>query len=503
MSHPLIMALDQGTTSSRSVVVNQVGKIVASAQQPFDQHYPQDGWVEHDPADIWSTIKDTAIAAFTEAENGSGGRVEAIGITNQRETVLIWERATGKPIANALVWQDRRTADMCNNLAQAGHEPMVTERTGLLLDPYFSASKIAWLLDNIDGARAKAERGELAFGTVDTFLLWHLTGGRVHATDETNASRTALYNIHSGVWDADLLALFNVPADILPDVYPSAHDFGETDAALFGRAIPILAMAGDQQSAAFGQLCTEPGMTKATYGTGCFVLVNTGDTAITSKNRLLTTRACRTDGPPQFALEGSIFIAGAVVQWLRDEMKIIETSADSESVAAGLASNEGVYLVPAFTGLGAPHWDAQARGAVYGLTRQSGRDAITRAAVESVAYQTENLFSALAADGMAPQVVRADGGMSMNNWLLQFVSDMTRRQIDRPANVESTAMGAAYLAGLKAGVWETIDALRGLGGDDTSFAPTMPDTERDRLLREWEIAVKTTRYRASLQAESA
>ncbi len=502
MTNPLILALDQGTTSSRSVVIDAATRVVASAQKEFTQHYPRDGWVEHDPNDIWESIRETAIDALMQAESKADGRVEAIGITNQRETVLIWNRKTGEPVANALVWQDRRTADMCARLKTDRHEALVTERTGLLLDPYFSATKVAWILDNIAGAREQAQRGELAFGTVDCFLIWKLTGGGEHVTDETNASRTMLFNIHTGAWDPDLLKLFNIPAEVLPDVKISSDTFGETQPELFGRSIPICGVAGDQQSAAFGQGCVSPGMTKVTYGTGSFVLVNTGDTALPSHNRLLTTRACRASGPPQFALEGSIFIAGAVVQWLRDEMKVLATSAESEAIARELGSNQGVYLVPAFTGLGAPHWDAQARGAIYGLTRQSGREAITRAALESVAYQTHDLFVALAADGMAPSIVRVDGGMSLNNWLVQFVSDVTQKQLERPKNVETTALGAAFLAGLKAGIWPDLDGLKAQVEDDASFTPDMESEERNGLLKEWDIAVKTTRYRAALQAEA-
>jgi len=501
--NPLIMALDQGTTSSRTLIFDKTGTIVASAQQEFAQHFPADGWVEHDPIDIWETIKTTAQTALNEAETDKRGTVTAIGITNQRETVIIWDRETGMPIANALVWQDRRTSDICQKLVAAGHEPMITSRTGLLLDPYFSATKIAWLLDNIDGVRERAERGDLAFGTVDTFLLWKLTAGRSHITDETNASRTSLFNIHTGEWDTDLLNLFNVPASLLPDVLPSAADFGETDPAVFGRVIPICAMAGDQQAAAFGQGCTKPGMAKVTYGTGCFVLMNTGHTAIQSDNRLLTTRACRASGDPVFALEGSIFIAGAVAQWLRDELKIIDQSPDSEKIASSLDGNNGVYLVPAFTGLGAPYWDSEARGAIYGLTRQSGRAEIVRAALEAVAYQTHDLFSALAADGVDAGIVRADGGMSLNNWLMQFVSDIADVKLERPENVETTALGAACLAGLQAGIWTDESELTALPGAYTQFTPDMPPEHRAGLLREWDIAVKTTRYRARLQSGNA
>lgn len=497
--NPLIMALDQGTTSSRTLIFDRAGKIVAAAQAEFAQHYPEDGWVEHDPEDIWNTILNTARTALSEAEQAGDGTVTAIGITNQRETALIWNRATGKPIGRALVWQDRRTAEQCRALVQAGHETMITQRTGLLLDPYFSASKIAWLLDNTKGARAAANKGDLAFGTVDTFLIWRLTGGRVHATDETNASRTSLYNIHTGGWDNGLLKLFDIPPALLPEVRTSAADYGETDAGIFGRPIPICGVAGDQQSAAFGQSCTKPGMAKATYGTGCFVLMNTGTKAVQSQNRLLTTRACRTGSDPVFALEGSIFMAGAIAQWLRDAVQIIDTSPQSEEISSQLSSNGGVYLVPAFTGLGAPHWDSEARGAIYGLTRQSGRAEIIRAALEAVAYQTYDLFKALKADGVETGVVRVDGGMSANGWLMQFISDVAEVPLERPENIETTALGVACLAGLQAGIWDDPEALTGLPGSYTRFTPSMQDSDRQSLLREWDIAVKTTRYRAQLQ----
>lgn len=494
---PLILALDQGTTSSRSVVFDASANIIASDQKEFTQHYPANGWVEHDPEEIWDTIKTTARAVIEQTQ--SQGKIAAIGITNQRETVIIWDRATGRAIAPAIVWQDRRTADICKSLASAGHEAQVTEKTGLLLDPYFSASKVGWLLDNVDGARGRAERGDLAFGTVDCFLLWRLTGGRVHATDETNASRTSLYSIHTGDWDDELLALFNVPREVLPEVKPSAARFGETEEALFGAAIPVCGIAGDQQSAAFGQLCTQPGMSKATYGTGCFLLMNTGEKAVQSSNRLLTTRACRVGAAPQYALEGSIFIAGAVAQWLRDELQVIATSPESEAIASRLPSNDGVYLVPAFAGLGAPHWDSEARGAIYGLTRQSGRDHLIRAALESVAYQTHDLLAALAADGATPELIRVDGGMSANNWLLQFISDMTDTKLQRPPNVETTALGVAYLAGLEIGVWQNIEALDKMNRPYQTFTPAMAVPDRRQLLKDWNIAVKTTLFHADLK----
>ncbi len=499
---PLILALDQGTTSSRALAFNAQGRVVASAQQDFEQIFPDDGWVEHRPEDIWETSLTTARAVVDQVAREGQGELVSIGITNQRETVLIWDRRSGAPIANALVWQDRRTAQACRQLVEAGHEPLIQSRTGLLIDPYFSASKIAWLLDHVDGARAAAEAGHLAFGTVDTFLIWKLTGGRQHLTDETNASRTSLFNIHSGEWDTDLLALYRVPASLLPEVRPSRSDFGSADPALFGRALPIQAVAGDQQAAAFGQGCIDPGMAKSTYGTGCFLLVNTGETACPSHHRLLTTRACRTGDRPVFALEGSIFIAGAVAQWLRDGVGLVAASADTEALAAGLQDNGGVYLVPAFTGLGAPHWDSGARGGIYGLTRQSGRAELVRAALESVAYQTQDLFQALAADGVELDRIRVDGGMAANGWLMQFISDIANLPLERPSTLETTALGVALLAGLEAGVWPDLDTVRNLAGPYAGFAPNMDPARRAALLREWTIAVRTTRYRAALQAEA-
>ena len=497
----LILAMDQGTTSSRGLVFNTYGEIVAVAQQEFAQHYPADGWVEHNPEDIWSSAIETAQDAVRLAE-AKGGKVATIGITNQRETVLIWDRETGEPIGNALVWQDRRTAETCASLKEDGYEGMVNAKTGLLLDPYFSASKVAWMLSHIEGAREKADAGELAFGTVDTFLIWRLTGGQQHVTDETNASRTSLFNIHENDWDQDLLNLFRIPRAMLPKVLPSAAEYGVTTPELFGRELPIQGVAGDQQAAAFGQGCTKAGMAKSTYGTGCFLLMHTGTEAISSQNRLLTTRACRASGPPVFALEGSIFIAGAVAQWLRDGLGVIEQSPETEVIAAGLDGNGGVFLVPAFTGLGAPHWDAEARGAIYGLTRQSGRAEIVRAALESVGYQTADLISALEADGAAVGTVRIDGGMSKNNWLSQFIADITNAHLQRPENVETTALGAAKLAGIQAGIWQEGDHLDALSGGMTDFAPKMDEETRQTLRGEWDIAVKTTRYREQLRRDA-
>ena len=498
-SAPLLLALDQGTTSSRALALDAAGRVVAVAQQDFEQLFPRDGWVEHRPEDIWKTSIDTARKVLAEIDQRQLGEIVGVGITNQRETTLIWDRRTGKPISNAIVWQDRRTADQCAQLIRNGHEALIKAATGLVVDPYFSATKVAWLLDHIEGARAAAEAGHLAFGTVDSYLIWHLTGGKSHLTDETNAARTSLFNIHTGQWDDSLLDLYNVPASVLPEVRPSRSNFGVIEKQIFGRDLPIYAVAGDQQSAAFGQGCVDPGMTKSTYGTGCFLLVNTGTRAVPSDHRLLTTRACRTGDAPTFALEGSIFIAGAVAQWLRDSLGVVDQSPDTESIASGLDSNEGVYLVPAFTGLGAPHWDSAARGAIYGLTRQSGDKHIVRAALESVAYQTQDLFSALAADGVEVALTRVDGGMAANDWLMQFISDVCDVPLERPQNLETTALGVALQAGLEAGVWSDIDEVRNLAGPYEPFAPGMAASVRSELLEEWRIAVETTRYHAKLR----
>ena len=494
-----LLALDQGTTSSRALIFDKQGQIISSAQEPFPQIFPQSGWVEHDPEDIWQTTLRTARDAISKT--GGSEAIAAIGITNQRETTLIWDRSTGKPIANAIVWQDRRTASACDALKAGGHEATVQAKTGLLLDPYFSASKVAWLLDNVAGARERAERGELAFGTVDCFLIWRLTGGRQHVTDETNAARTCLYNIHSGAWDEDLLTLFNVPRALVPAVKPSAADFGETDPSLFGRAIPIFAAAGDQQAASFGQTCFEPGMMKSTFGTGCFALMNTGHTAIHSDNKLLTTRACRVGSQPIFALEGSIFMAGAIAQWLRDELGLVDASPETEVVAAGLPGNDGVYLVPAFTGLGAPYWDSDARGTLFGMQRGTSAAHIVRAALESVAYQMSDLTQAFAADGISPGVLRIDGGMSENSWLMQFIADMTDLTLERPSNHETTALGVAMLAGLQAGIWNSLEELAPLPGALTRFAPKIESDERTKQLTTWKHAVDATRYYARLTAK--
>lgn len=487
-SENCVLAIDQGTTSSRAIVFDTAGQQLAVAQQEFPQHFPADGWVEHDPEDIWTSTLATARAAFEEAE-AAGNKIVAIGITNQRETTLIWERATGKAIHNAIVWQDRRTADICAGLKDQGLEPTIQSKTGLLLDPYFSSTKAGWLLDNVDGARTKAESGDLAFGTVDTFLIWRLTGGASHVTDATNASRTNLYNIHDGQWDPELLEIFRVPAQTLPNVLDCSADFGTTDPSLFGRPLPIYGVAGDQQAATVGQCCFAPGSIKSTYGTGCFVVLNTGGEPIASKNRLLTTIAYQIDGKPTYALEGSIFVAGAAVQWLRDEMGLIKSAEESEALAAGLDGNAGVYLVPAFTGLGAPHWDPDARGAIFGLTRATGPAEIVRATLESVCYQTADLFDAMAQDGVTPSSLRVDGGMVANNWLCQFLSDVLNLTVDRPEVMETTALGAAYLAGLKAGIYGSLDDVTSQWQRNARFEPAMAADARADLLANWRRAV--------------
>lgn len=490
MTKPLILALDQGTTSSRAIVFNDRAEIVAVAQEEFPQIFPAAGWVEHDLEDIWRTTLDTAQKAVSAAE-AQGGAVVAIGVTNQRETTCLWERETLKPVANAIVWQDRRTTDICAALKADNAEETVRSKSGLLLDPYFSATKLAWLLDHVDGARQAAADGKLCFGTVDAFLLARLTGG-AHATDATNASRTNLFNIHENEWDTDLLSLFKAPETVLPTVRDTMDAFGETDAALFGRAIPIYAMAGDQQAAAIGQACFEPGDVKSTYGTGCFVLAETGETAMVSENRLLTTISRRINGKSSYALEGSIFIAGAAVQWLRDQLGIVADAAETEGLARGIDSTGGVYLVPAFAGLGAPHWAADARGVLCGLTRGSGKAEIARAALESVAYQTADLLDAMAADGAPVGSLKVDGGMVANDWLLQFLSDILDKPVERPIVLETTALGVAYLAGLKAGVYDDFNAFRQDRRRDAIFTPEMaPNTRRD-LRAGWDSAMAQT-----------
>jgi glycerol kinase len=491
MTH--ILAIDQGTTSSRAILFDAALHPVASAQEEFPQIYPNPAWVEHDPADLWSTVAGTARAAIEKAGT-TAQSIAAIGITNQRETTLIWDRATGQPIHNAIVWQDRRTADTCDALKAAGHEPMITARTGLLLDPYFSATKVKWLLDHIPGAREKAVAGKLAFGTVDTWLIWNLTGGRVHATDATNAARTMLYNIAKGGWDADICALMEIPMALLPEVRDCAADFGTTRADLFGREIPILGVAGDQQAATVGQACFAPGMMKSTYGTGCFALLNTGADMVPSKNRLLTTIAYQLKGKPTYAIEGSIFIAGAVVQWLRDGLKIIREAKETQPLAEAADAAQGVILVPAFTGLGAPYWRPDCRGAIYGLTRNSGPAELARAALESVGYQTRDLLEAMRADwgAAADGVLRVDGGMTASDWAMQFLSDILGAPVDRPVVTETTALGAAFLAGMQAGVCGGPEDFAKGWALDRRFAPAMDAATRDAKYARWGRAVAAT-----------
>ncbi|MFN3824838.1 MAG: glycerol kinase GlpK [Pseudorhodobacter sp.] len=491
MTH--ILAIDQGTTSSRAILFDAGLNVVSVAQEEFAQHYPAPGWVEHDPSDLWSTVAATARGAVEKA--GIDARdIAAIGITNQRETTLIWDRATGEPIHNAIVWQDRRTADICEALKGAGHEPMITGRTGLLLDPYFSATKVKWLLDHVPGARVRAEAGELAFGTVDSFLIWRLTGGRVHATDATNAARTMLFNIATNDWDAEICALLGVPVALLPEVKDCAADFGTTRADLFGREIPILGVAGDQQAATVGQACFSPGMMKSTYGTGCFALLNTGGDMVPSTNRLLTTIAYRLDGRTTYALEGSIFIAGAVVQWLRDGLKIIREAKETQPLAEAADPAQDVVLVPAFTGLGAPYWRPDCRGAVYGLTRNSGPAELARAALESVGYQTRDLLEAMRADwGTATEgVLRVDGGMTASDWAMQFLSDILGAPVDRPVVTETTALGAAYLAGLQAGICPPPEEFAKGWALERRFDPAMAADLRDAKYARWARAVAAT-----------
>ena len=486
-----ILAIDQGTTSTRAIVFEAEGRIAAQAQRELPQIYPRDGWVEHDPEEIWRATLETCRGAIAEVGVET---IAAIGITNQRETTVIWDRKTGAPIHNAIVWQDRRTAADCARLKDDGHEAMVTERTGLVLDPYFSATKVAWLLDNVPGARKAADRGDLAFGTIDSFLLWRLTDGRSHATDATNAARTMLFDIRNGNWDEDLQGILGVPAGLLPEVLDNAADFGATDTGLFGRPLPIAGMAGDQQAATVGQACFAPGMVKSTYGTGCFALMNTGGAPVASRNGLLGTIAYRLDGETTFALEGSIFIAGAAVQWLRDGLKVIEAADQTEALAAGLADNGGVYMVPAFTGLGAPHWDPDARGAIFGLTRDTGIAHLGRAALESACFQTRDLIDAMAADSGAPiRSLRVDGGMVANSWMLQFLADIAGVSVERPTVIETTALGAAYLAGLGSGLYTALDDIETRWMGEAVFAPKMPAEDRQRLCNAWDSAVQRVR----------
>ncbi|WP_285017392.1 glycerol kinase GlpK [Novosphingobium sp. fls2-241-R2A-195] len=494
-----ILAIDQGTTSTRSIVFDAQGRPLATAQREFAQHYPEDGWVEHDPEDIWRDVVATVGEAIAEA-GITAADLAAIGITNQRETVVVWDRATGEPIHRAIVWQDRRTARTCAQLREAGHEAMVRARTGLLLDPYFSGTKVAWILDAVEGARGRAERGDLAFGTIDSFLLWRLTGGAVHATDVTNAGRTLLYDIHAQRWDEDLCALLRVPMAMLPQVEDSSHVFGQTLPELFGAPVTLAGIAGDQQAALVGQACFAPGTVKSTYGTGCFVLLNTGETAVTSEHGMLTTPAYRIGGRMTYALEGSIFAAGAAVKWLRDGLGIITHARQTDDMATRIADNHGVYMVPAFVGLGAPHWDPEARGTIVGLTFDTEPAHLARAALEAVAYQTLDLIEAMIADsGTRPSAIRVDGGMAANAWLCQFLADILRIPVERPAHLETTALGAAFLAGLAVGVWPDTQAIAAARSEKTCYLPSMPDDVRDRLLAGWRraLAAATVRLEAA------
>ncbi|MBV1915812.1 MAG: glycerol kinase GlpK [Pseudomonadales bacterium] len=485
MSEPTILAIDQGTTSSRAILFSKHGDVIAAKQKELKLYHPHKGWVEQKPDDIWQDTLWACRGALEGADN-----VASVGIANQRETTIIWNRTTGKPIYNAIVWQDRRTADFCQKLKDAGHEAMVHTRTGLLLDPYFSASKIHWILDNIEGAREQAQAGELAFGTVDSWLLWNLTEGAVHATDATNASRTMLFNIGTQSWDEKLLALFDIPEALLPVVKDNVSDFGCTSKNTLGRQIPIGGMAGDQQAALIGQACFEDGMVKSTYGTGCFTLMNIGDTFRESKSRLLTTIAYRLNGKVTYAVEGSIFVAGAAVQWLRDGLGLFEDAAQSEALAMSVENNNGVYFVPAFTGLGAPHWDPHARASITGLTRDSTAAHITRAALEAQAYQTLDLIEAMQADSHHdPEIVRADGGLMNNGFVCQFLADMLGKPVEIPKSTETTAIGVAYLAGLQAGVYEGLDDIEKAWQCERRYDPTMDSAIRKELHSDWKAAV--------------
>ena len=489
MSH-YILALDQGTTSSRSIVFDQQGNIISVAQKEFKQIFPQPGWVEHDADEIWGTQFGTMAEAVAKA-NITMKQVAGIGITNQRETTVVWERSTGKPIYHAIVWQDRRTAVYCDELKAEGHASLIQQKTGLVIDAYFSATKLKWILDNVSGARTRAAKGDLAFGTIDSWLVWKLSGGNIHVTDVTNASRTMLLDIHTCQWDDELLTLFDIPKSVLPDVKASSKIYGTTGNVVREIKIPIAGIAGDQQAALFGQMCTQPGMVKNTYGTGCFMLMNTGTNAIESKNNLLTTIAWQIDDKTEYALEGSVFIAGAVVQWLRDGLKMIHSSAEVEALAATVIDAGGVYMVPAFAGLGTPHWNPHARGSIFGLTRGSNNAHIARAAINSIAYQTYDVLKAMEADaGISIAELRVDGGATINNSLMQFQSDILNTKVIRPEITETTALGAAYLAGLAVGYWKNISEIQKQWQVEKEFSPSMNDEERMKLVDGWQRAVK-------------
>ena len=491
MTH--ILAIDQGTTSSRAILFDNQLNPLFTAQQEFTQHFPQSGWVEHAPDEIWTSTIETCKNVIAQANEA---KIAAIGITNQRETVIIWDRETGQPIHNAIVWQDRRTAEICTGLKSAGHEPMIAQRTGLLLDPYFSATKVKWLLDHVEGARDAAQAGRLAFGTVDSFLIWRLSGGRAHVTDATNATRTMLYDITKGCWDSDICALLDIPMSMLPEVKDCAAEFAHTAPDILGQSLPIFGVAGDQQAATVGQACFEPGMLKSTYGTGCFALLNTGKTMVHSQNRLLSTIAYQLNGTPTYALEGSIFVAGSAVQWLRDGLGIIKHAKQTDAMARAADDNQSVYLVPAFTGLGAPYWDADARGAIFGLARNSGPNELTRATLQSVGFQTHDLISAMRKDW--PELgdsiaLRVDGGMAASHYSMQFLADITGATVDRPKLLETTAAGAAYLAGMYCGIYPDLDAFAQSWALDQQFEPQLGQNQRTKLLAGWADCVARTR----------
>lgn len=484
-----IMALDQGTSSSRCIIYDRAGRQISSAQKEFTQIFPREGWVEHDPEEIWSSQVSVCYEALIKAA-ATWHNIEAIGITNQRETTIVWDKNTGEPVYNAIVWQCRRTADYCRSLEEAGLADKIKEKTGLLIDPYFSATKIRWILENVEGARERAERGELLFGTVETWLIWKMTKGRVHATDYSNASRTMMFNIHDLKWDEELLDIYKIPASMLPEVRPSSGFFGETESDLFAGSIPIAGAAGDQQAALFGQMCFDEGMAKSTYGTGCFLLMNTGEKPVTSKNGLLTTVAWGLDGKVSYALEGSVFVCGAVIQWLRDELGIISSATESEGLAKAVSDNGGVYLVPAFAGLGAPYWDPGARGILTGLTRGSSRNHIVRAALESMAYQCYDLLKAMESDlGRNLTGLRVDGGACANGFLMQFQSDILNTAVYRPEIIETTSLGAAYLAGLATGYWKNTEDLKANVRPAEVFEPSMNEELREKLIKGWHEAV--------------
>ncbi|SFK82204.1 glycerol kinase [Salinicoccus halodurans] len=487
------MSIDQGTTSSRAILFDKDSNIVADSQREFKQYFPQSGWVEHNANEIWSSVLAVIAGALTENDI-SAEQVEAIGITNQRETTVVWDKNTGRPVYNAIVWQSRQTADICEELKDQDYEETFRDKTGLLLDPYFSGTKVKWILDNVDGAREKAENGDLLFGTIDTWLIWRFTEGKVHVTDYTNASRTLMYNIHDLKWDTELLDILGVPESMLPEVKSSSEVYGETTTShFFGRNVPIAGVAGDQQAALFGQTCFNEGDAKNTYGTGCFLLMNTGTEAIKSENGLLTTIAYGMDGEVKYALEGSIFVAGSAIQWLRDGLRMFKSSPQSENYATRIESTEGVYVVPAFTGLGAPYWDSEARGAIFGLSRGTEKEHFVRATLESLAYQTKDVLDAMQKDSdIKMATLRVDGGAVANDFLMQFQSDLLDTEVERPEVIETTALGSAYLAGLAVGFWSSTDELKRVSDTDTVFKPEMEQTEREDLYEGWQAAVKAT-----------